>query len=207
MHIYDAADVHPKGVPAWWPGGLRTGHLVELTIYGDSMTGHLREISSEELSVTVPVTQQAPGLMLSRAYGTATISMEDGAARVPVSCWAAGDVLRLHIVGPVEFIQRRGHVRVAVRLPAYLGWLRPGDRTWDHARSFTVDISVGGVQVAPVTTVWPSMGAAVQVMIDLPDGPWQTQAEAVGKTRDYGLRLRFADLDPMAAERIRRLAE
>ena len=191
-----------SGAPAWWGERVAPGHAVELLIYGERMTGRLRDIVGDTLSITVPVTEQVGGLLLSTAHGTAVISLEDGAARVPVSCWVSGTLIRLQVIGPIEFIQRRVHPRVTIRLPITLGWLRPGGRAWDHVSSFTVDLSAGGLSVAPVTTVWPSIGSPVQLRLDLPDGPWQTTAEAVGKTPDYGLRLRFTDLSAASAARI-----
>ena len=191
-----------SGAPAWWGGRVAPGHIVELHVYGERMTGRLGDIVGDTLSITVPVAEQVGGLLLSTAYGTAVISLEDGAAQVPVSCWASGSRIRLQVIGPIEFVQRRVHPRVAVRLPITLGWLQSGGRVWNHVRSFTVDLSAGGLRVAPVTTVWPSSGSPVQLRLDLPDGPWQTTAEAVGKTADYGLRLRFTDLSTASVLRI-----
>src|SRR5207244_1704369 len=156
MLSFDCADLGADGPPSWWSGHLQSGHAVELVVYGEQMVGRLREIAGDTLTITVPVEGQVSGLRLSTAAGTAVLAMEGGAARFPVSCWASGEIVRLRVVGPVEFIQRRAHVRVERRLPITLGWLQPGQRTWDHVKSFTVDISAGGLQVEPVTTVWPS---------------------------------------------------
>jgi|tagenome__1003787_1003787.scaffolds.fasta_scaffold20958502_2 c-di-GMP-binding flagellar brake protein YcgR len=193
------------GVPTWWTGELRAGHLVDLEVYGDRMTGRLVDGATDTIRIRIPAGQQASGLRLSTAHGTAEISLAGGAARVPVSCWATGDLIRLLIIGAVEFIQRRVHPRLAVQLPVTLGWLRQGKRTWDHARSDTVDISLGGIRIAPATTVWPGSGVHVQVMLALPDGDCQLQAVVVGTTPDYGLRLEFSELPASTAARIERL--
>jgi hypothetical protein len=192
-------------VPSWWTGELKAGHTVELVVYGDRMIGRLVDGTVDTIRITIPVQQQVSALRLSTAHGTAEISLTAGAARVPVSCWVTGDLVRLQIIGPVEFVQRRVYARVAVHLPVSLGWLRPGERTWNHARSDTVDISLGGLQVAPATTVWPGSGVSVQVMLTFPDGPHQLQAIVVGTTADYGLRLEFSDVPAPTATRIERL--
>jgi c-di-GMP-binding flagellar brake protein YcgR len=192
-------------LPSWWDGELPIGHAVELEVYGDRMIGRLRDAEGDTIQITIPVAEQVPGLMLSTAHGTAVISLAGGAVRVPVSCWSGTDVIRLQVIGPAQFIQRRLHSRLTIKLPVSLAWLRAGERVWDHARSHTVDLSLGGVQIASATTVWPPSGVAVQVQLDLPDGPCQVHAEVVGTTPDYGLRLVFTDVDPQVAERLRRL--
>jgi hypothetical protein len=193
------------GIPSWWTGDLQDGHLVELEVYGDRMTGRLVDTSADSIRIRIPARHHASGLRLSTAHGTAEISLAGGAARLPVSCWVTGDLIRLLIIGPPEFVQRRVHTRVAVHLPVTLGWLRPGRRTWDHARSDTVDISLGGLRIAPATTVWPGSGVGVQVMLMLPDGVCQLPAVVVGTTPDYGLRLEFSELPAATATRIERL--
>jgi hypothetical protein len=195
----------PVDVPDWWTGQLLAGHAVELELYWDRMTGRLRAAEGDTIQVTVPVGEQVPGLLLSTAYGTAVISLSGGAARVPVSCWASGELVRLQMIGPVVFIQRREHVRVPIQLPVSLGWVCPGNRRGAHVRSHTVDVSLGGVQVAPATTVWPGPGCAVRILIEFPGGHCQLQGKVVGTSPDYGLRLLFTDLSPMAADQIKKL--
>ena len=145
MLSFDCVELGAGAAPAWWSGHLQRGHAVELVVYGEQMIGRLREITGDTLTITVPVEEQGSGLRLSTAHGTAVLSLEGGAARFPVSCWASGEIVRLRMVGPLEFVQRRIHPRVELRLPITLGWLHPGERTWDHVRSFTVDISAGGL--------------------------------------------------------------
>ncbi len=193
------------GVPAWWTGELPAGQLVELEMYGERMSGRLMDAEGDTLRLIVPAAEQASGFRLSTASGTAVISLPGGAVRVPVSCWASGNVVRLQVVGSVEFLQRRLHPRVDIRLPITLGWLLPGDRIWHHAHSHTVDISLGGLRIAPATTVWPGIGVQVNVMLELPDKPCQLQAQVVGTAPDYGLRLSFTDLSPDTVERVKRL--
>ena len=207
MRTFLTSTAYTGSVPAWWTGEVPAGHTVELEIYGDRMTGHFRDSDGDALRITVLVAEQVPALQMSTCHGSAVISIPGGAAIAPVSCWASGDVVRLQVIGPVEFIQRRVHVRRAIRLPVDLGWLRPGDRAWDHARSHTVDLSLGGLRIAPATTVWPACGVPVQVLLTLPDGPCQLEAEVVGTTPDYGLRLIFTDLAPETTERIKRLID
>lgn len=203
MLSFTASD--PNGTPAWWAGDLQAGHDVDLEVYGDRMKGRLLDATDETLQITVPIRDQTAGLRMSTAHGTAVISLAGGAARVPVTCWSAGDLVRLQVIGPVEFVQRRVHTRLAIRLPVSLGWLRPGERTWNHARSATVDISAGGLRVAPATTVWPAVDSIVQVQLDLPDGECHLQAQVIATTPDYGLRLAFSDLAPAVGARIRQL--
>ena len=195
----------PSVVPSWWTGGLQAGHVVELEVYGDRMTGRLVDATDETLRISTPSGQQISGLRLSTAHGTAVVSLPGGAARMPVACWAKANIVRLQLIGPVEFIQRRAHPRVAVQLPVSLAWLCPGERTWNHARSDTVDLSLGGLRVAPATTVWPAAGASVQVLLGLADGDCQLTAIVGGTTSDYGLRLEFRNLAPAITTRIERL--
>ena len=194
-----------SGLPAWWNGELPVGHTVELDVYGDRVTGRLQDAEGDTIRIAIPATERVPGLLLSTCHGTALISLPDGAARVPVSCWAVADVIRLQVIGPAQFVQRRLHTRLAIELPVTLGWLRTGDRAWDHARSHTVDVSLGGLRIAPATTVWPDSGKSVQVALELPDGPCRLEAQVVGITPDYGLRIVFTDLAAQAAQRIERL--
>jgi hypothetical protein len=90
-------------------------------------------------------------------------------------------------------------------VPVSLGWVCPGTRSGSHVRSHTVDLSNGGVRVAPATTVWPGRGLSVQILLELPDGACQAQGQVVGTTPDYGLRLNFTDLSPATADRIKKL--
>lgn len=196
---------HRGELPTWWTGDPPAGHTVELEIYGDRMLGRLRDTEGDRLRITIPVADQVPGLLLSTVHGTAWIARPAGVARVPVSCWGAGEVVRLQVIGPAQFIQRRSHPRLVTRLPVTVGWLQSGQRSWAHARSHTVDLSLGGLRMEPATTVWPAAGLAVQVRLELTDGPCQLQAEVVGTTPDYGLRLAFTDLAAATAERIKRL--
>ena len=200
-------DSHRADLPAWWTGDAPTGHAVELEMYGDRMIGRLQTADGDVLQIRIPVADQVTALRQSTAHGTAWISLAAGAVRIPVSCWASGDRVRLQVIGPAQFIQRRVHTRLAIQLPVRLGWLRPGARAWAHASSHSVDLSLGGLQVAPATTVWPSAGLSVQVLLELPDGPCQMVADVVGTTPDYGLRLMFTDLAPMTAGRITQLTK
>lgn len=197
----DSSVVRQRDAPDWWATALHPGQDVDLQLYGETMCGRLQGITGNTFTVTIPISEQSPGL-LSTAHGTAVIPMPDGAARLPVTCWASGNQVRMQVIGPVEFIQRRMHVRVALRLPISLGWLPPGTSSWCHVKSFTVDLSLGGTQIEPATVVWPDSGLPVQLRVSFPDGPWPAEAEAVGKTADYGLRLRFGELSPEALARI-----
>lgn len=197
--------VPQKDLPSWWDGELPPGHEVELEVYGDRMSGRLLDTEADTIRIMVPAAEQSAGLLLTTSHGTATISVGGGAVRVPVSCWASGDAIRLQVIGAVQFIQRRMHKRVTLRLPVNLTWLLPGDRAWGHISAHTVDLSLGGLQIAPTTTVWPSSGSTVRVELQLPTGPCSTTAEVVGTTPDYGLRLVFTALGPAATEQLRRL--
>jgi len=184
---------------------LKARHEVELEVYGDRMTGHLVDQTADTIRISIPAGKQGAGLRLSTAHGTAVISLPEGAARIPVTCWAIANIVRLQIIGPVEFIQRRVHPRFPVRLPIRLAWLPMGQRTWKHASSETVDLSVGGLRIASTTTVWPARGSSVQAVLDLPDGECQLTATVSGITPDYGLRLEFDRLSPVSQARIEQL--
>ena len=194
-------------LPTWWTGDAPIGHAVELEVYGDRMIGRLKDADGDTFQITIPLADQVAALRLPTAHGTAWISLAAGAVRIPVSCWATGDVVRLQTIGPAQFVQRRVHARVAIQLPVRLGWLQPGERAWAQARSHTVDLSLGGLRLAPATTVWPGSGMSVQVLLELPDGPCQLVADVLGTTADYGLRVMFTDLAPAVAGRLSELTQ
>ena len=67
---------------------LKARHEVELEVYGDRMTGLVVDQTSDTVRISIPAGKQVAGLQLSTAHGTAVISLPDGAARMPVACWA-----------------------------------------------------------------------------------------------------------------------
>jgi c-di-GMP-binding flagellar brake protein YcgR len=88
----------------------------------------------------------------------------------------------VQFIGPAEVVQRRQFVRLAIDLPITVCWLAGQVGVWERAVSRTQDISTGGLRVACAKAAWPSTGSAVLVAFDLPSGPVQAQAEAIGKT-------------------------
>jgi hypothetical protein len=192
--------------PDGWSKDLYRGYAVELLVYGDRMNGRVEAVVGDTMSVRIPVREQVGILQVSTAHGSLVISLPDCAAIVPVSCRSAADLVRLQVIGPVEFVQRRLDPRFAFDAPVTLCWRRAEIGAWERAVSRAVDISLGGLRVEPVTTVWPSAGVPVLLSLDFPDRALQAQAETIGKTSDYGLRLRFTDLAPGLAARIAALS-
>lgn len=188
--------------PLHWSTDLRPGASVELVVYGDRMEGRLESFSGDTLRVRIPIPQQVSGLQLSTAHGTATVAIEGGAANLPVSCWPVADVVRLQVIGPVEYIQRRRFTRYQREVPVTLAWAQSTIGAWQRVVTSTVDLSMGGLRVNPASTVWPDAGAKVLISVDLPDGPFHAEAQVVGKTPDYGLRLEFAELHPELEQRL-----
>lgn len=185
---------------------LDAGNEVGLVVAGATMTGRIQHIGPDTISIRIPVADQPDGLRQRRMHGVAVISVRDGAANVPVSIWLKGhDLLVLQLIGPPEFIQRRRFRRAEVEVPATILWQDPHTGTWSFARSRTLDISLGGVKVASAATVWPSRGALVRVKLDLPGGEVDEQAQVIGKTAGYDLRLEFQELSTATAASIRAL--
>lgn len=184
---------------------MRPGRVVELTVYGHRMAGRLLRIAEDNITVRIPIEEQSGDLRRFSVTGTAMISIEGAAARVPVSGWSTGEFVRLQFIGPAEIIQRRRHVRVPLSVPVYLTWQGEQEGAWSWAESRTVDISVGGVRVASARTAWPSVGEEVEVMVQLPSGKITIRATVVGKTPDYGLRLSFLGVSPQARQAIEAL--
>jgi hypothetical protein len=192
-----------RDAPAWWSRELRVGQSVDLIIYGERMKGRLAGFTNQALEVVIPLSEQSSALRGgTTVHGAVTISIEGGAATAPVSCWPINHMIRLQITGPVELVQRRQHARRDVDAMVALTWENEGGQ-WERVISRTADISIGGTQVRSANIVWPSPGTPVWLTIDLPGGlPLQTEAEAVGKTLDYGLRLRFKRVPPEIEARI-----
>jgi hypothetical protein len=172
--------------------------MVELLVYGDRITGRVDKVGRDHFSVRVSADARRDALQLSTAFGTAVVSLADGAANVPVSVRTSGDVLQIQVVGPAEFLQRRRHTRLTIRLLAVVCWQR-GDRGgWERVATHTLDLSLGGVHVESAPTVWPSPGSGVLVGLGLPDGSLEIPSQVIGKTAAYGLRLEF--VEPAAVE-------
>jgi hypothetical protein len=205
VDTFSSASSTSVGVTADWMRALRPGNAVELTAYGERMSGRIQQISADSITVRIPVEEQLPDVRRYTVHGTATISLETGAARVPVSARSVGDIVRMQFTGPAEVIQRRQHVRVTVSLPVSLRWMA-ADGDPDRADSHTIDLSVGGLRVAAVRTVWPSAGSLALVSLALPTGTLEHSALVIGLTPTYDLRLAFVSPYPMSVEHVLSLA-
>jgi PilZ domain. len=189
-----------------WMRGLRPGHAVELSVYGKRMTGRLAQISADNVSVRIPVAEQSADVQRYAVHGSAEISLANGAATVPVSVRALGDLVRLQFIGPAVLVQRRQFTRLAIELPVTVCWLAGQVGVWDRAVSHTKDISTGGLRVACTKAAWPSTGGSVLVSFELPAASIQAQAEVIGKTLEYDLRLSFTQIAPEAVAQIKSLS-
>ena len=138
-------------------------------------------------------------------HGTAELSLDNGAANVPVSVRALGDLVRLQFIGPAQLVQRRQFTRLAIDVPITVCWLAGEVGVWDRAVSRTKDISTGGLRVACTSAAWPSTGRAVLVSFELPSASIQAEAEVIGKTLDYDLRLSFTSISAEAVAQIKAL--
>jgi c-di-GMP-binding flagellar brake protein YcgR len=189
-----------------WMDGLHTGHMVELMVYGQRMSGRVLRINPDNFTVRIPVEHQSGDVRRFSVTGTAIVSLVDAAANVPVTVQSTGEFVRMQVIGPAEIIQRRRHVRIRVAQPIKIGWRVAGE--WNYAESNTQDISMGGIRVAPARTVWPSAGEEVVVSIDLPDGTVvQEKAKVIGKTPEYGLRVEFTRLSSRTGQWISEVIE
>jgi hypothetical protein len=186
-----------------WMRGLRPGHAVDLSVYGKRMVGRLAQISADNVTVRIPVADQSADVQRYAVHGTAEISLPDGAANVPVSVRALGDLVRLQFIGPAELVQRRQFTRLAIDLPVTVCWLAGQVGVWDRAVSRTKDISIGGLRVACAAAAWPSTGSSVLVSFDLAATSIQAQAEVIGKTLEYDLGLSFTQISPEAVAQIK----
>ncbi|HEX2805934.1 MAG TPA: PilZ domain-containing protein [Kineosporiaceae bacterium] len=186
-----------------WMRGLRPGHAVELSVYGKRMAGRLAQISPDNVTVRIPVADQSADVQRYSVHGTAVISLENGAANVPVAVRALGDLVRLQFIGPPELVQRRQFTRLTIDLPVTVCWLAGQVGVWDRAVSRTKDISTGGLRVACATSAWPSTGTSVLVSFELPAASIQAQAVVIGKTLEYDLRLSFTEIAPESVAQIR----
>lgn len=180
-----------------WMRGLRPGHLVELVVYGQTMIGKVQRLAGDNITVRIPIEEQSADLRRFSVTGTAVISIDGAAARVPVSVQSTGEYVRMHFIGPAEIIQRRMHVRVPFQVPVHVAWQPELGGPWAIAKSSSIDISVGGIRVASARTVWPSLGEQVQVSLDLPEGSVVERASVIGKTPAYDLRLAFNAVSPV----------
>jgi c-di-GMP-binding flagellar brake protein YcgR len=190
-----------------WMRGLHPGHQVDLEVYGQRMTGKVLKTAQDNITVRMPIDEQSGDVRRFSVTGTAVISIEAAAARVPVSVQSTGEYVRLQVIGPAEIIQRRLHRRATISVPARLAWRSAGDGRVRWAESHTVDISVGGVRIASARTVWPGLSERVDVAIQLPSGDVTEQATVIGKTPAYDLRLEFAGVAARTREAIEELVE
>jgi len=176
-----------------WMSGLHTGHLVEVLVYGQRMTGRVLRINPDNFTVKIPVEEQSGDVRRFSVTGTAIVSLDGAAANVPVTVRSTGEFVTMQVIGPADIIQRRRHVRIRLSVPIKLAWRSDG--VWNYAESRTQDISTGGIRVAPARAVWPSADEEVTASIELPNGTvLQEKAKVIGKTPEYGLRVEFLRL-------------
>jgi hypothetical protein len=190
---------------AEWSAGLTPGCAVELLLYGESVACRVRTTGADGVTVAPRDRDAVRSLPLATAYGTLVVPLPGGAARVPVSARAAGDALRLHPVGVPDVVQRREHVRHPIDVPVLLTWRTAGGV--DQVLGRTVDVSRGGMRVAPAAVVWPALGSPVTVAAELPGGTLHAEAEVLGKEPNYGLRLRFLTVPARSGRLIDELAD
>jgi len=189
-----------------WMSGLRTGHQVDLLIYGERMTGRVLRINPDNFTVRIPVEQQTVDVRRFSVTGTAVVSLDASAANVPVTVQATGELVRVQVIGPAQIIQRRRHQRVRVAVPVEVTWrVATG---WSQARTTTQDLSTGGLRLAPARTVWPSAGDEVVLALEVPGGQiCKEKATVIGKTPEYGLRVEFVRLSERCRQWIAELVE
>lgn len=190
-----------------WMRGLHSGHQVDLEVYGQRMTGKVLKTAPDNITVRMPIEEQSGDVRRFSVTGTAVISIEGAAARVPVSVQSTGEYVRLQVIGPAEIVQRRLHRRVTISVPVRLAWHSAAEGRVRWAESRTVDISVGGLRIAAARAVWPGLSERVDVAIQLPSGEVTEQATVIGKTPAYDLRLEFADVTAKTRGAIEELVE
>lgn len=190
-----------------WMRGLHPGHQVDLEVYGQRMTGKVLKTASDNITVRMPIEEQSGDVRRFSVTGTAVISIEGAAARVPVSVQSTGEYVHLQVIGPAEIIQRRLHRRATISVPVRLAWRSAPEGRVRWAESHTVDISVGGLRIAAARAVWPGLSERVDVAIQLPTGEVTEQATVIGKTPTYDLRLEFAEVTAKTRGAIEELVE
>jgi c-di-GMP-binding flagellar brake protein YcgR len=190
-----------------WMRGLHPGHQVDLEVYGQRMTGRVLRTGPDNITVRMPIDEQSGDVRRFSVTGTAVISIEGAAARVPVSVQSTGEYVRLQVIGPAEIIQRRLHRRAAISVPVRLAWHSAAEGRVRWAESRTVDISVGGLRIAAAKAVWPGLSERVDVAIQLPSGEVTEPATVIGKTPAYDLRLEFAEVTAKTRGAIEELVE
>ncbi len=103
-------------------------------------------------------------------------------------------LLRLHTIGAAQNLQRRSHVRVPADLVAAV----IGE---DHrVVTRTLDISVGGMLLSPVTSIAPDQ--PVRFAISLGDVTVTGVGEVVRSTEDGAPAVRFSGLHDLAEQEI-----
>lgn len=190
-----------------WVGQAHSGFAVELEVYGARAQGVVESTSRDSMTVRIPVDQQSEDMRRFSTAGTAVISLDHGAARVPVLVQSLGEQVRLQFIGRAEIVQRRRYVRIQVQFPVKVRWREGEDRPWLCVDSRTQDLSLGGVRVADTKVVWPSKGQRVRLTLELPSGPIEEKATVVGLTPSYDLRLSFDGLSPLGQHWLQHLFE
>ena len=190
-----------------WMGGLRPGHQVDLEVYGHTMTGTVLKMALDNITIRIPIDEQSGDVRRFSVTGTAVISVEGAAARVPVSAQSTGEYVRMQVFGPAEIIQRRMHKRIALSAPVRLAWRSSEASPMNWAESHSMDLSAGGMRVASAKAVWPSIGERVAISLLLPNGEITEEATVIGKTPTYDLRLEFAGITAKTRTLIEELVE
>jgi len=133
----------------------------------------------------------------------------DGTMEATLSLLSLSDeIAAFQLVGLPRLMQRRGHPRAHIRIPASLTWLVPWLGTLHQTPGTTQNVSLGGALVrfpAPPTHL-PKESAATLLELQLPDGSVSVPVRAL-QVWDTGARLRFGDVDPVAADRLRDFIE
>jgi len=200
----------------WIRGGL-LNHTVELVMLGECLHGVIQQIARNGILVELFDPDAAVNMPQFATDGTAVISMETGAVRVPVTIRPDQNLLWVEFIGLAERIERRQHVRVAVNLPVQLRWIA-ADGVATRAEAHTRDLSVAAVRIAAIPAAaavldlipgghlmplaWPGPGCTVLVTITLPTGVVQCSASAMDVTWDDDLRLKFIGTGPLTVPEI-----
>lgn len=176
-------------------------HSQQLRGVVDSLAGNCVRIRPESFLL---LRQLRAGTRLA-----AQILTGEGTLDATLSLLSVGeDIAVFQIVGLPRLLQRRGHPRVGVRLPATMTWLVPLLGTMHQAQGTTQNLSMGGALVRFVTAPQhlPKEHAATLLAIELPKAAVSLPVRAV-QVWENGTRVRFADVDPEAADQLRAFIE
>jgi hypothetical protein len=172
----------------------RSGQNVVLLRHEQVIKGTVRSFFGDCVSIypesSFFVRQLRPGARLTAHVMTGEGTLESTVAMLGVH----DGFVTLQVIGLPRLLQRRGHPRIAVRVPVNLTWLGQ-DGTVLQAVGCTQNLSMGGalVRFPTVPAHLPTEATAVLLELGLP-GRSVSGPVRILQVWDTGTRVRFLDL-------------